>query len=110
MDIAGKRVEEELYNAMSQTPFGFGGGLDFFQMNFNSIIKIETVSNAFRLWGRVGCVVMSVKQQNLAFVSNAFRLWGRVGFLLIFSPTSDRFMCLKRLSALGAGWICDEHY
>ena len=63
----------------SQTPFGFGGGLDG------------------RLHGCGHC--------HAPDVSNAFRLWGRVGFWSRLPGMRTRTVCLKRLSALGAGWI-----
>ena len=38
-------------------------------------------------------------------VSNAFRLWGRVGYTVNKKGTAIPGNSLKRLSALGAGWI-----
>ena len=113
----------------SQTPFGFGGGLDF-TTSSHGFYPTAIVSNAFRLWGRVGskkmrnaCDVMNESQTPFGFgggldlefifesaaflggVSNAFRLWGRVGFWSRLPGMRTRTVCLKRLSALGAGWI-----
>ena len=40
---------------LSQTPFGFGGGLDC-PVLFMAFRDLISVSNAFRLWGRVGYI------------------------------------------------------
>ena len=94
---------EELSEA-SQTPFGFGGGLDRLNVVYlheevaevsnafrlgggldftNDVDEFHSqngrVSNAFRLWGRVGSADLLGILTLTISVSNAFRLWGRVG-------------------------------
>ena len=69
---------------MSQTPFGFWGGLDKFLLRFIMV--------------------------TLSGVSNASRLLGWVGYTSLGTYSRHSGSRLKRLSALGVGWITQPVY
>ena len=117
------------YQTWSQTPFGFEGGLDSLLEKQFPLQKRAESQTPFGFRGgwivkaskphmrqscksqtpfgfRGGWIVCRRRKRRLGvLVSNAFRLWGWVGF------TSERLhkarptLGLKRLSALGVGWI-----
>ena len=77
--MLGAPKNDNRYQLVSQTPFGFGGGLDPLKIDLatgDCFIKSQT---PFGFGGGLDGLICTSNTKTYAVVSNAFRLWGWVG-------------------------------
>ena len=100
-------VKNDFERWLSQTPFGFRGGLDS-RKTRTAAVSLRWSQTPFGFWGGLDKPFDKTHAFLDLLVSNAFRLWGWVGYSRAITSVTRRSGSLKRLSALGVGWISER--